>query len=116
MQNTKSRALVVLCSLAFCVVPSDQSWPLAQGRLHGDDGRRRVIERGEVDFERVAVLVGVDHCADVSTLQAFLWDGHRRHDAVEFFDQREASLLNGQMRASKLRVVGGAIVSRGGGI
>jgi hypothetical protein len=62
-------------------------------RLHRDDRSGLAVERRELDLERVAVLIGVNHRSDVSRLQAFLWDGRRQHHAVEFLDHRRSSLL-----------------------
>ena len=75
------------------------------GRLHGDDGGRLAVERGELDFERPPVLVDVNDGADVSRLQAFRRHGLSQDDTVELFDHRRCSPLTRIGRDQSRRIL-----------
>ena len=66
------------------------------------DSSRFSVERRELDFKRLAIAVQVDHCANVTSHQAFIRQGCRQDHSIMFSDHL-AVLLPGRIRCDQTR-------------
>jgi hypothetical protein len=61
--------------------------------LHGRHSSRLAVKRHELDLESPAVVVDMNHCPDIASLQAFVRDRCGEYHSIVFFDHAKGSLL-----------------------
>jgi len=64
-------------------------------RLNGRYRGGAAVERGELDFESLAVGVDMDHCTHIASLQALLWQRSSQDDPFVFSDHDKDHSLRG---------------------
>jgi hypothetical protein len=57
--------------------------------LHGGDRSCLAVKRRELDFERLAVRVNVNHSAHIADFKAFSGNGRGQNDSIVLLDHHE---------------------------